>query len=174
MYNVNEDCLWSMHHSLCPFTFVGSRFRLWAWVVAFVCGRSSSFGGVRLCSWAVCLHSWATAGCGGGEPLVVVSPWGWHRHVVAWLLWSCRGARWWCVSQLSCRCLVATSPAATWHLWLVSMRRQGGGLCCLPGLGTTWPPSCHHCVVVGTRWWWWMGCVVDGGGGGKEEATTWQ
>ena len=46
-----------------PFTFMGSRFRSWAWVVAFVRGQSSSFGGVHL-------HSWATAGCGGGELLV--------------------------------------------------------------------------------------------------------
>ena len=46
------------------------RSRLWA--VVFVCGhgRLSSFGGVCLRSWAVHLHSWATAGCGHGEPLV--------------------------------------------------------------------------------------------------------
>ena len=53
-----------------PFMFVGGRFHSWAWVVSFIRGRSSSFGGVRLRSWAVHLHSWATAGCGGGEPLV--------------------------------------------------------------------------------------------------------
>ena len=32
-------------HCPCPFTFVGGRFRSWAWVVAFVGGRSSSFVG---------------------------------------------------------------------------------------------------------------------------------
>ena len=67
---VRMCCPWSARRSTHLFTFVGSHFRLWAWVVAFVCGRSSSFRGVHLRSWAVCLHSWATAGCGGGEPLV--------------------------------------------------------------------------------------------------------
>ena len=63
-------CLWSACRSPHPFMFVGGHFCLWAWVVAFIHGQSSSFGGVRDRSWAVCLHSWATAGCGGGEPLV--------------------------------------------------------------------------------------------------------
>ena len=68
--------------------------------------------------------------------------------------------------------LVATSPAATWHLWLVSMKRQGGVLCCLPGLGTTWPPSvlllhCGRCSMVVVDglccrcWWWWEGRSKD-------------
>ena len=56
-------CLWSARRSLCPFTFVGGRFRSWVWVVAFVCGRCLCSGAVRLCSWA-------TARCGGREPLV--------------------------------------------------------------------------------------------------------
>ena len=63
-------CLWSACRSPHPFMFVGGHFCLWAWVVAFIHGQSSSFGGIRDRSWAVCLHSWATAGCGGGEPLV--------------------------------------------------------------------------------------------------------
>ena len=67
---VRMCCPWSTRHSPHPFTFVGGRFRSWAWVVAFICGRSSSFGGICLCSWAVRLCSWAMAGCGGGEPLV--------------------------------------------------------------------------------------------------------
>ena len=53
-----------------PFTFVGGRFRSWAWVVAFVRGRCLRSGAVRLCSWADRLCSWATARCGGREPLV--------------------------------------------------------------------------------------------------------
>ena len=53
----------SARHSLCPFTFVGGRFHSWAWVVAFVRGRSSSFRGV-------CLRLWSMVGCGGGELLV--------------------------------------------------------------------------------------------------------
>ena len=67
---VHTCCPWSARRSPCPFTFVGGRFRSWAWVVAFIRGRSSLFGGVRLRSWAVRLRSWATAGCGGGEPLI--------------------------------------------------------------------------------------------------------
>ena len=63
-------CLWSACRSPHPFMFVGGHFCSWAWVVAFIHGQSSSFGGIRDRSWAVCLHSWATAGCGGGEPLV--------------------------------------------------------------------------------------------------------
>ena len=61
--HVRTCCPWSTCRSLCPFMFVGGHFRSWAWVVAFVQGQSSSFGGI-------CLLSWATAGCGGGEPLV--------------------------------------------------------------------------------------------------------
>ena len=53
-----------------PFMFMGGRFHLWAWVVAFVRGRCLRSGAVRLCSWAVRLRSWATARCGGREPLV--------------------------------------------------------------------------------------------------------
>ena len=164
-------CLWSTRHSPRPFTFVGIRFHSWAWVVVFVHGRSSSFGGV-------CLRLSATAGCGGGShSLVVVSPRGWRRRVVAWPLWLCCGARW-CMSWLSRRHLVAMSPA---HVAscdvapLVSVSEEAGR-CCVAYLG--WArPGCRHrrCgVVVGTRWWWWMGCMVNGGGGGKEEATTWQ
>ena len=42
-------------------SFGGSCLRLGA--VVFIRGQSSSFGGIHL-------HSWAMAGCGGGEPLV--------------------------------------------------------------------------------------------------------
>ena len=35
----------SAHRSPCPFTFVGSRFCLWVWVVAFVHGQLSLFMG---------------------------------------------------------------------------------------------------------------------------------
>ena len=77
-----------------------------------------------------------------------------------------------CVSWLSHRRLVAMSPAATWHLWLVSVKRRGGALYGLPGLGTTWPPSSsslrcgrHSMVVVdglcGRWWWWWEGRSND-------------
>ena len=48
----------------------GRSFRSWAWVVVFVCGRCLRSGVVHLCSWAVCVPSWATAQCGGREPLV--------------------------------------------------------------------------------------------------------
>ena len=48
-----------------PFMFVGCHFRSWAWVVAFVGGRSSSFVGNG--SVVVGSHWW-----------VVVSPQGWH------------------------------------------------------------------------------------------------
>ena len=60
----------SVHVRGRSFSFVGMGGSLRSWAVVFVRGRSSLFGGVRLCSWAVHLHSWATAGCGGGELLV--------------------------------------------------------------------------------------------------------
>ena len=130
----------------------------------FVGGHLPSGASIFVRGWSVFIRGQRQGVVVGSRWLVVVSPWGWHRHVVAWPLWSHCGARW-CVSQLSRRRLVATSPAATWHLWLVSMKRQGGGLCCLPGLGTTWPPSSsllrcggRSMVVVDglcRRWWWW-------------------
>ena len=48
-----------------PFTFMGGRFHSWAWVVAFVGGRSSSFVG----NGSVVV---------GSRWWVVVSPWGWR------------------------------------------------------------------------------------------------
>ena len=142
----------SVHVRGQAFLFMGVGGSLCWWAVSFICGQQHS--GV------VGSHWW-----------VVVSPQGWCRCVVAWPLWSHCGARW-CMSQLSCRHLVATSPAATWHLWLVSMKRRGGGLCGLPGLGTTWllSSSWLHCgghsmvVVDGLRcrcWWWWEGRSND-------------
>ena len=152
----------SMHHCLCPhvvpcvrmsfsvsvhvhgrsFSLVGVGGSLHWWVVVFVRGRSVFFCGQRQ---GVVM---------GSHWLVVVGPCGWHRCVVVWQLWSHRGTRW-CASQLSCCRLVATSPAVMWHLWLVSMKRRGGG--CVAYLG--WArPGRHHVVVA--LWW-----VLDGGGG---------
>ena len=42
---VRTSLLVSACHCLHPFTFVGGRFHSWAWVVAIVGGRSSSFVG---------------------------------------------------------------------------------------------------------------------------------
>ena len=42
---VHTCCPWSACCSPHPFTFVGGRFRLWAWAVVFVWGRLSSFVG---------------------------------------------------------------------------------------------------------------------------------
>ena len=54
-----------------PFTFVGDRFHLWVWVVAFARGQSSSFGGGPSSFVGGPFRSWAMARCcGGGEPLV--------------------------------------------------------------------------------------------------------
>ena len=53
------------------FTFMGGCFHLWAWVVAFAHGQSSSFGGSPSSFVGGLFRSWATARCGGGgEPLV--------------------------------------------------------------------------------------------------------
>ena len=90
----------------------------------------------------------------GSHLLVVVSPWGWRRCVVAWPLWLCCGARW-CVSWLS-RChLVAMSPAATWHLWLVSVKRRGGVVL------LTWAGHDLAAIIVVVVLWQ----ALDGGGG---------
>ena len=47
---VRTCCPWSARRSPRPFTFMGGCFRSWAWVVAFVRGRLSSF-------WGGCLRS---------------------------------------------------------------------------------------------------------------------
>ena len=68
----------STHRSPCPHVVacvahgprVVPRVHSCLWAVVFICGWSSSFGGIHLRSWAVCLRSYAMAGCGGGEPLV--------------------------------------------------------------------------------------------------------
>ena len=65
-----EDWRGEAHIHGWSFSFVGMGGSLRLWAVVFVQGRLSLFGGVRLCSWAVRLRLWATAGCGGGEPLV--------------------------------------------------------------------------------------------------------
>ena len=121
-------CGWSF-----SFMGVGGSFR--SWVVIFVCGQQQ---GVVV----------------GSHWLVVVSPWGWCRRVVVWLLWSRHGARW-CMSWLSHRCLVAMSPAAMWHLWLVSMKRRGGVVL------LTWAGHDLAAVIVVIALW----LALDGGGG---------
>ena len=146
-----------MSVSCCPCPCVVAHVHALLPTSVHICGQSFSFVGVgsSLHSWAVSsfgvvhLRSWAMAQCGGGEPLVG----GGESSGLAWLLWWHCGARW-CVSQLSCCCLVATLPAAMWHLWLLSMKRQGGALCCLPGLAT---PAI---IVIVALWW-----ALDGGGG---------
>ena len=80
----------------CPCPHIVARVHSHSWAVIFIYGQ-----------W----HSVVV----GSRWWVVVSPQCWHRCVVAWPLWLCHGARW-CMSQLSCCCLVATSPAATGHL----------------------------------------------------------
>ena len=78
----------------------------------------------------------------GSHWLVVVSPRGWHRCVVAWPLWSRRR-------------LVAMSPAATWHLWLVSVKRQGGFVL------LTCPGHDLATIIIVVALW----RALDGGGG---------
>ena len=73
---------------------------------------------------------------------MVVSPRGWRRHVVVWLLWSRH-------------CLVATSPAAMWHLWLVSVKRRGGVVL------LTWAGHDLAAVIVVVALW----RALNGGGG---------
>ena len=107
----------SAHHCLCPCVVAHVRMSLPVSTHHCLCLRVvAHVARVHSHSWAVVFiygqwHSVVVGSCWW----VVVCPQGWRRCVVAWLLWSHRGARW-CMSQLSCCCLVATSPAATGHL----------------------------------------------------------
>ena len=74
-----------------PFTFVGGRFRSWAWVVAFVGGRSSSFMG----NGSVVVGGGESSGLAltcGGVAVVVVS---WYQavHVTVVASGASRGCR---------------------------------------------------------------------------------
>ena len=145
-------CPWSAHHSPHPFTFVGSRFHSWAWVVAFVRGWSSSFGGVHLRSWAVRLRSWAMAGCGGGEPLVG----GGESSGLASLAVVVAS---WCqvvcvtVVALSSGCHVTSCDVAPW----VGVNEEAGrGVVLL-----TWAGHDLAAVIVVVALW----RALDGGGG---------
>ena len=77
-------CLWSTHRSPCLFTFVGGHFHSWAWVVAFIRGWLSSFGGGCLHSGAVVFVQGRPSSFVGGPSSFVGNGRVWWWGAIGW------------------------------------------------------------------------------------------
>ena len=85
---------WPVSARRCPCLHIVARVCMSFPVFARCCPCLRSGASIFIRGWSVFVRGQQQGVVVGSHWLVVVSPQGWHRRVVAWPLWSRRGARW--------------------------------------------------------------------------------